>query len=41
MTAEIFYDTLKQRFKQLLDDHGIGDEPVEITCRALSPEEAI
>ncbi|MGN0295406.1 MAG: Rossmann-like domain-containing protein [Lachnospiraceae bacterium] len=41
MTADIFYDTLKQRFKQLLTDYEIGNETVEITCRALSPEEAI
>ncbi|MGM9608183.1 MAG: Rossmann-like domain-containing protein [Oscillospiraceae bacterium] len=41
MTTEEFYRVLKQRFEQVLADNGIGDEAVRVTCRALSPEEAI
>ncbi|MDY4971074.1 MAG: DUF364 domain-containing protein [Lachnospiraceae bacterium] len=41
MNIEIFYQTLKQRFEQLLDENGIRNETVKITCRSLSPEEAI
>ena len=41
MTAEAFYCTLKQRFKQTLAAHQIGNESVQVVCRALSPEQAI
>ncbi|RHR06813.1 hypothetical protein DWX58_12765 [Pseudoflavonifractor sp. AF19-9AC] len=41
MTAETFYTTLKSAFEATLAEHHIGDEAVEVTCRALSPEEAI
>lgn len=41
MTAETFYRTLKERFEQVLTDNKIGDEAVQVTCKALSPEEAI
>lgn len=41
MTAEAFYRTLKKRFEQLLAEHDIGNEEVLVTCKALSPEEAI
>ena len=41
MTREMFYTALKQRFEDVLAQHGIVDEAVSVTCRALSPEEAI
>ena len=41
MTLQDFYLELKTRFEQVLKDNGIGDEAVNVTCRALSPEEAI
>lgn len=41
MTAEKFYGLLKERFMDVLKEHGIEDEAVNITCRALTPEEAI
>lgn len=41
MTAEEFYRTLKNRFAEVLRENGIEDEPVNIICRALTPEEAI
>lgn len=41
MTAEKFYATLKERFEQTLSNHGVGNEAVTVTCRALTPEEAI
>lgn len=41
MTAEVFYKTLKERFRQVLNDNHIENEEVNILCRALTPEEAI
>ena len=41
MTAEKFFEELRRRFIAVLDEHDIGDEPVQITCRSLTPEEAI
>ena len=41
MTTEVFFETLKGRFAQVLRDHGLGEEPVKVTCRALTSEEAI
>ena len=41
MTREAFYAALQSAFAETLRQHRIGDEAVEITCRALSPEEAI
>lgn len=41
MTADVFYDTLKQRFLAILKKNHIDNEPVAITCRALTSEEAI
>ena len=35
------FEELRRRFIAVLDEHDIGDEPVQITCRALTPEEAI
>ena len=41
MTREDFYRGLQSAFEALLEKNGVGDEAVEVTCRALSPEEAI
>lgn len=41
MTEEKFYRLLKERFEAVLGEYGIEDEPVNITCRSLTPEEAI
>lgn len=41
MTSEQLFTLLRARFIELLQAHVIGDEPVEITCRSLSSEEAI
>lgn len=41
MTQEVFYKELKSRFIEVLKSHGIENEPVEIVCRSLTPEEAI
>ena len=42
MTIQDFYRELKARFEQVLADNGIGDDDaVAVTCRSLSPEEAI
>lgn len=41
MTAEKLYESIKQRFSDLLEAEGILNEPVTVVCRALSPEEAI
>ena len=41
MTAEELYQTLKERFSELLRARGLAQEEVSISCRALSPEEAI
>lgn len=41
MTAEVFYQTLKERFEEVLKNHGLQNEEVTVFCRALSPEEAI
>lgn len=41
MTADVFYQTLKERFRQVLTAHHIENEEVTILCRALTPEEAI
>ena len=41
MTSEELYETLKERFSELLAARGLTQESVSISCRALSPEEAI
>lgn len=41
MTKEDFYRSLQSSFEAVLKQHGVGDEAVEVTCRTLSPEEAI
>lgn len=41
MTVEAFYRTLQERFEQLLTVNNITDEEIQVTCKALSPEEAI
>ena len=41
MTAEELYRTLKESFQRLITEHHLEQEPVKISCRALSAEEAI
>ncbi len=41
MTKEELYSTLKERFTRVLKENGLETEPVDVVCRALSPEEAI
>lgn len=41
MTAEELYRTLKESFQRLIAEHHLEREPVKISCRALSTEEAI
>ncbi|MGI5962928.1 MAG: Rossmann-like domain-containing protein [Lawsonibacter sp.] len=41
MTVETFYQTLKQRFLSLLEANQLGDDRLLVTCRALTPDEAI
>ena len=41
MTKEQIYQTLKERFQEVLKAAGLENEPVEVVCRSLSPEEAI
>ena len=41
MTKEELYGTLRERFTEVLREEGLENEPVEVVCRALSPEEAI
>ena len=41
MTSEELFSLLKERFIELLRENGLENESVTITCRALSPEEAL
>ena len=41
MTSEQLFTLLRDRFVELLQAHDIEAEPVEVTCRSLSSEEAI
>lgn len=41
MTKEQFYLDLKEKFIDLLNIHNIENEPVSLSCKALTPEEAI
>lgn len=41
MKAEIFYETLKKRFTDVLKENNIENDPVQIICRSLTAEEAI
>ena len=41
MTSEELFTTLRSRFIEVLKANGIEKEPVEVSCRSLSPEEAI
>lgn len=36
MTQEIFYQTLRQRFCKLLEQHDLMQDAVEVICRALA-----
>ncbi len=41
MKNEELYAALKEKLREIAEEHGILDTAVEIRCRALSPEEAI
>ncbi len=41
MTVDELFRTLKERFSAVLRDNNLENAPVEVRCRALSPEEAI
>lgn len=41
MTKEVLYQNLKEKYQQLLIENRLEEEAVNITCRALSAEEAI
>jgi len=41
MTPEELYQMLKESFQGLIVEHHLEEEPVKISCRALSAEEAI
>ena len=41
MTSEELFTTLRSRFIDVLKANDIEKEPVQVTCRSLSPEEAI
>lgn len=41
MTLEELFETLKTRFKEIVSDGELLGYPVEVTCRALSAQEAI
>ena len=41
MTTEELFSTLTERFQKVLKENGIEKEPVSVTCRMLSPQEAI
>lgn len=41
MTKEELYGTLKERFLQVLKRYQIENDTVRVTCRALTPQEAI
>ncbi len=41
MKNEELFSTLKEKLREIAEEHGILDKAVEIRCRALSPEEAI
>lgn len=41
MNAKELYQTLQAKFQELLKEHHLENEAVDITCRALSAEEAI
>lgn len=40
-TQAAFYDDLKQRFLELLREHGLLQEKVSLRAKMLTPEEAI
>ena len=41
MNTKELYEKLKESFQKLIDEHHLEQEPVKISCRALSVEEAI
>ena len=41
MTTKELFETLKARFSQVLKQYDIENDTVEVTCRALTPQEAI
>ncbi|MBQ3403998.1 MAG: hypothetical protein IJG63_01090 [Oscillospiraceae bacterium] len=41
MTKEELFRTLKDKFRQLLEEHNLESETISVSCRSLSAEEAI
>ncbi len=41
MTEKALFQLLHDRFKSIVEDHGLLQEPVQITAKALTPQEAI
>lgn len=41
MTKESLYNQLKEKFSEILEQYGIKNDVVTVSCRALKPEEAI
>lgn len=41
MTQTELYERLKKEFARIVEENGLAEEPVEVSCRALTPEEAI
>lgn len=41
MTKKELYEILKERFEQVLKEHQIENDHLSVSCRALTPEEAI
>lgn len=41
MTEAELYKRLRQGFSEIIEGHGLENEPVSVVCRALTPEEAI
>ena len=41
MTKKELYDILKERFQEVLKEHQIENDHLSVSCRSLTPEEAI
>jgi uncharacterized protein (DUF4213/DUF364 family) len=41
MTQEELYTTLKEKFREIVTEHGLLEKEIKVSCRALTPQEAI
>ena len=41
MTKKELYEILKKRFQEVLKEHQIENDHLSVSCRSLTPEEAI